>query len=52
MTKGMLLINPNLAWLLTRRYSKLFKIDSTFKKKLAAYLNKNSIRIISREYFN
>ena len=30
MTKGMLLINPKLAMLLTRRYSKLFKIDSGF----------------------
>jgi len=52
MTKGRLLLNPKLAMLVTNRYSKLFKIDSTFKKQLAKYLKENNIRIINREYLN
>jgi len=52
MTKGRLLLNPKLAMLVTNRYSKLFKIDSTFKKQLAKYLKENNIRVINREYLN
>ena len=52
MTKGKLLVNPKLAMLVTNRYSKLFKIDSTFNINLAKYIKINNIRIISREYYN
>jgi len=52
MTKGKLLVNPKLAMLVTNRYSKLFKIDSTFKINLAKYIKINNIRITSREYNN
>jgi len=51
MTKGRLLLKPNVALLVANRKSKLFIIDITFGRKLINYLMENNIRLVKAKKF-